>query len=280
MPSADEREALARLAAAELAEAHRSNTLIETPSSRLSGFDLRVGERVRALLEDGRRARGAVPLGRKIGFTNRSIWPLYGVDAPIWAHVWSDSVVASANGFARVSLGGLCQPRIEPEIAFRLAAPVKAGDDAAAILAACDACCHAIEIVQSHFRDWRFGLADAAADLACHGRLVLGRWRPIDASRRSAVAAALGDGEVTLQRGGTVVAQGHGRNALGHPALALGRYLVAALASEPAAPPLARGEIVTTGTLTDAFPVAAGETWTTIWHGADLEGLTVVFESA
>ena len=24
-------------------------------------------------------------VGRKIGFTNRGIWPLYGVDAPMWA---------------------------------------------------------------------------------------------------------------------------------------------------------------------------------------------------
>jgi hypothetical protein len=36
---------------------------------------------------------------------------------------------------------------------------------------------------------------------------------------------------------------------------------------------------VTTGTLTDAFPVAPGQTWTTIWQGLDVAGLSVVFEA-
>jgi 2-oxo-3-hexenedioate decarboxylase len=38
-------------------------------------------------------------------------------------------------------------------------------------------------------------------------------------------------------------------------------HLVQVLASQPAAPLLAAGEIVTTGTLTDAWPVTPGETW-------------------
>jgi hypothetical protein len=37
-------------------------------------------------------------------------------------------------------------------------------------------------------------------------------------------------------------------------------------------PPLAAGEIVATGTLTRAFPVAAGEEWTTELTGLPLEG--------
>ena len=31
-------------------------------------------------------------VGRKIGFTNREIWPLYGVDAPMWAPLFDRSV--------------------------------------------------------------------------------------------------------------------------------------------------------------------------------------------
>jgi len=34
---------------------------------------------------------------------------------------------------------------------------------------------------------------------------------------------------------------------------------------------------VSTGTLTDAHPVAAGETWRTEIHGLPLQGLTVHF---
>ena len=35
-----------------------------------------------------RLARGEMPLGYKIGFTNRGIWARYGVFAPIWGPVW------------------------------------------------------------------------------------------------------------------------------------------------------------------------------------------------
>ena len=43
------------------------------------------------------------------------------------------------------------------------------------------------------------------------------------------------------------------------PLLALA-HLIQALARQPEAPPLSAGEIVTTGVITDAHPVAAGET--------------------
>lgn len=36
-----------------------------------------------------RIARGERPLGFKIGFTNRTIWDLYGVHHPIWGPVWT-----------------------------------------------------------------------------------------------------------------------------------------------------------------------------------------------
>jgi 2-oxo-3-hexenedioate decarboxylase len=41
------------------------------------------------------------------------------------------------------------------------------------------------------------------------------------------------------------------------------RYLVDMLARDQVNPPLAAGEVVTTGTLTRARPVAPGETWST-----------------
>ena len=49
------------------------------------------------------------------------------------------------------------------------------------------------------------------------------------------------------------------------------------LASDPGNPSLAAGEIVTTGTLTRAFPVAPGETWTTEPKGVALDGVSIRF---
>jgi len=55
------------------------------------------------------------------------------------------------------------------------------------------------------------------------------------------------------------------------------RHLIDILARDQVNPPLAAGEIVTTGTLTRALPVTAGETWTTELTGIGLGGICVRF---
>jgi 2-oxo-3-hexenedioate decarboxylase len=81
---------------------------------------------------------------------------------------------------------------------------------------------------------------------------------------------------IDLKRDGTVVDQGRASNVLGGPVSAL-RHLVEVLAKDPVNPPLAAGEIVTTGTLTRAFPVAPGETWATEPEGVALDGIAIRF---
>ena len=78
-----------------------------------------------------------------------------------------------------------------------------------------------------------------------------------------------------------------GANVLGSPLISLG-YLVDLLEKQPGRQPLRAGEIITTGVLTDAHPVAPGETWRTEISGPaaqgardhfsmrPLEGITVV----
>ena len=52
-------------------------------------------------------------------------------------------------------------------------------------------------------------------------------------------------------------------------------FLVGLLKRQPEAAPLRAGEIISTGTLTDAHPVAPGETWRTEVTG--FRGLTLAF---
>src|SRR5262245_1348446 len=67
-----------------------------------------------------RVARGWKPLGRKIGFTNRTIWPRYGVYEPIWGTVYDRTLCQARDGVAALALAGLLNPRIEPEVCFGL----------------------------------------------------------------------------------------------------------------------------------------------------------------
>ena len=70
------------------------------------------------------------------------------------------------------------------------------------------------------------------------------------------------------------MAEGAGRNSLRSPALCLGE-LASAIARQPAAEPLAAGELVSSGTLTESQPVAASSTWTATVEGIDLPPLTL-----
>jgi len=227
-------------------------------------------------IEARRRAQGWRPVGRKIGFTNRTIWSRYGVWQPMWAHMWAHTVHFARAGRASLSLAPFVQPRIEPEIVFKLKAPVPLTDDPLQILASVEWMAAGFEIVQSHFRDWRFAAADCTAAFGLHGALVVGMPVPITEANRAATAAALPSLAVTLSRGATIIDRGVGANVLDSPALALG-HLAGLLAAQPGAPPLAAGELVTTGTVTDAWPAAPGETWSSDCSALGIEGLTVTF---
>jgi 2-oxo-3-hexenedioate decarboxylase len=238
-------------------------------------FSLDEAYQVTAAVRAKREARGERPIGRKIGFTNRTIWAEYGVYAPIWGYVYDRTVRDLTGKPLEVSLNGLAEPRIEPEIVFGLAAPPEPGMDALAIIQCIDWIAHGFEIVQSLFPNWSFRAPDTVAAYGLHGRLFIGP-RHSAAPRRDAWARELSGFEIDLFRNGAHVDHGAAANVLDGPLFAL-RHLVETLAQDRRGPPLAAGEIVTTGTLTRAFPVAAGEEWTTQLKRVPLEGARIGF---
>jgi 2-oxo-3-hexenedioate decarboxylase len=229
---------------------------------------------VLAEIETRRRAQGWWPVGRKIGFTNTTIWPRYGVYQPMWAHVWSGTVKYAIDGRATLPLQSLVQPRIEPEVVFGLNRAVPLTDDPVEVLACVDWFAPGFEIVQSHFPDWKFKAPDCTADCGLHGALAVGTPVPVTAENRAALAAMLPIFELTLSRGDTVIDLGIGANVLKSPGLARAHH-ARVLADLPQFPPLVAGEIVTTGTITDAWPVAPGETWSSDYGALGLEGITL-----
>lgn len=227
-----------------------------------------------AALHARRVAQGWRPVGRKIGFTNRTIWPRYNVFRPMWSHVWDRTVSHAPDGAATVDVAGLHEPRIEPEVVFGLAAPLPAEGLAREMLDAVDWIAAGFEIVHSVFPGWRFRAPDCTAAFGLHARLVVGpRWT-VGASERDRLAALLPAFEATLSRNGSVVDSGTGANVLDSPANAL-VHLRDVLASQPLFPAVAAGEIVTTGTLTDAWPVAPGDVWTSDYGVLPVRGLSL-----
>ena len=267
-----------RRVANELIDALDQAKTIPSIIQRNPHFDWDAAYRVAADLVRMRRARGEQTIGRKIGFTNRNIWAEYGAVGPIWAHVYDRTVQHATDGKATVSLKGSVQPRLEPEIAFRLKGPMPSSvNDPASMLELIEWYAPSFEIVDCHFADWKFGPADSAADFSFHWRLIVGTPCRIEPGAIPALVASLRDCQVTLSKGGAVSDRGVGANALGHPLSALA-HLAGALALQPQFEPLAAGEVITTGTLTAAMPIKAGETWSSRYEGLPgVAGLTLNF---
>jgi 2-oxo-3-hexenedioate decarboxylase len=259
--------------ALEIVALHEHPREVPPFSQRHPGLTIDSAYAVARRLHAHRLGQGYVPRGRKIGFTNRTLWARYGVSEPMWGTVYDRTLIRADGDRARVSLTGLVQPRIEPEVCFGLARSPR-GHSVEALLEAVAWVTHSVEIVQCHHPGWTVTIPDCAADNGLHGRLVLGP--PVPIAEIDALAERLPALEVVLSHEGRVVDRGVGANVLGSPLASLG-YLVDLLARQPEAPLLAAGEVVTTGVLTDAHPVAPGQVWTTSLQGLPLRGLTVEF---
>ncbi len=247
--------------------AHEEVREVAPFSERYPDLSAEAGYAAARALHAHRLARGWRPVGRKIGFTNRTLWPRYGVFEPMWGTVYDRTLVDAPQGRARVPLAGLVNPRIEPEICFGLKQRPQPG----AVASAIDWIAHSVEIVQCHHPGWKVTIADCTASNGLHGRLVVGPRQPF----RAEMAERLPAVEALLFRGAMLVDRGVAANVLGSPLLALG-HLVDLLARQRAEP-LRPGEIVSTGVITDAHPVRPGETWSTRIEGLALAGLVLEF---
>lgn len=237
------------------------------------GADFEAGLAIQQLINRQRLDRGDTPVGFKIGFTNRSIWPIYGVHAPIWAPVWQRTAheAPDATFDASALVSRLNRPRLEPEIVLGLRAappgfdPIRGApgaDTLAGLEDAIDWVAHGYELVQSPWPDWKFGAGQAMASQSLHGALVIGPRRRVRQPR--GLAAALSTLTISLHRddGAEPVARGRGSDVLDGPIQALGHWLYEAR-RRPASVEPAAGMLVTTGTLTDAQGVGPGQRWQT-----------------
>ena len=223
-----------------------------------------------------RMERGEQPFGYKIGFTNRTIWPLYQVFAPIWGIVW-DSTLQHCDGDGALSLAHTCQPRLEPEIVFGMKATPPPEASFEELFDAIDWMAPGFEVVQSQLPDWTFKAADTVADSGLHARLLVGSRLPVRtfAADAAELDSQLAQASMTLSRNGKVVEQGQGHNVLNSPLRALHHFL-GELRACPGAPDLQSGDVVTTGTWTDAWPMEPEQRWDATFS---LPGMTLALRT-
>lgn len=223
-----------------------------------------------------RLARGERPAGFKIGFTNRTIWQRYQVFAPIWGSVWN-TTLQFCDGRGRLALAGLCEPRLEPEIVFGIASTPPASPTLQQLFECIAWLAPGFEVVQTHCPGWKFSAAETVADSGLHGRLVVGPKLPARAVAPDGAAldARLAGLQVALSCDDRAIDSGRGANVLDGPLHAL-LHFVHELQRCPGAPLLQAGDVVTTGTWTDAWPIAGGQRWRAVFD-APVGTLELVF---
>ena len=260
--------------ASELMSVLGTGRTVEPYSKRAAGLDLgeayTIAERVREL----REKRGEHAVGRKIGFTNRAVQKTFGVSAPIWNYMF-DATVRDLGASGTFALAGTCAPRIEPEIILHLAKAPRPGMAEPELAGCVDWVAHGFEIVDAIFPNWSFTAPDAVAGFGVHAALLMGPQRSIAADRAQWIEQ-LARFTITLASSDGVTRSGSGANVLDSPLTAL-KFLVDEIARYPHSRPVEAGEIITTGTLTDAMPIAAGQKWSTQLEGIALDGIAVEF---
>ena len=209
-------------------------------------------------------------IGKKIGFTNRNIWGVYNVNEPIWGPITSKSVSFTETSFQKIDLSQFCEPRIEPEVVICLREKPRHTDEDLNICI--DWIAPGFEIVDSIYPNWSFALPDTIASGGLHGCLAIGKKLFIN----NDVERDLANLKVRLFKDGSFEEEGTGANVLDGPVSAV-RYLHKSLAGIKNQVLLSSGNIITTGTMTDAKPVLPGEKWIGKFEGIIESELSVEF---
>jgi len=160
-------------------------------------------------------------------------------------------VVFEGCTLGRLDASDLTDPKLEPELALRLGAPLDPPVTPADVLAAADAVVPVIEVVDSRIAGWELTTGSAVADNALAARVVLGGRIGDPADLDLALEG------VVVRRNGERVATGVGADVLGSPARVVA-WLVDTLTERDER--LVAGDLISTGSLTELIPFEPGDT--------------------
>ena len=216
------------------------------PPAALGALTLAQAYDVQDALVALRSARGDRQSGWKLGITSPVKQRVMGITHPLFGRTFADS--ESIGGV--VAHAALLAPRAEPELAFGLADAIAPSMDLAALAKSIAWIAPALEITDSRYCGGTRTAVQLVADNTSSAGYAFGPPRAL----RGAVEIEPFD--TTLLRNGAVIATGSTADVLGDPVRAL-----SALAVHLASRGLRAdaGDIVLSGAITDAVPVAAGD---------------------
>lgn len=228
--------------AGRIVEARRAGRPLAATITDAAAVTMDDAYRIQEAVTGARLAVGERLAGWKLGYTTAAMRQQMGVDEPNFGPL-TDAMLLRAGDMAGP---GLLQPRVEPEIGFRLDRPLAPPISLEDVLAAAVPFA-ALEVVDSVWVGYRFRIEDNTADGSSAARMVAGTDLPPE---------GLDHVGVVLSRNGEPCGTGTGAAALGHPGAAV-VWLAGELARRGRR--LEPGQVVITGGLTAAVPLERGD---------------------
>lgn len=232
-----------------LRTAERNQQPIERLTASVPDLDEVGAYRLQAQLVEVQAADESTSvIGLKLGLTSEAKQATMGVHEPIYGWLLGSR---GHRGDGALPVARLIHPRIEPEVAVTLRAPLRGSgvtpDDIAEHI---DLVFPAMEVIDSRYANFRFTHADVVADNTSAALWVVG------AEGKKVSPWRLRDLHATFEKNGQVAYTATGAAILGDPLNALA-WLANKLAEHGAELPA--GQIILTGALTDAVPFANGD---------------------
>jgi 2-oxo-3-hexenedioate decarboxylase len=225
-------------------EAARTATAVPQLTIEAPDLTPEDGYAVQALAMARRLSRGEKRVGVKMGLTSRAKMIQVNVEEVIWGRL-TDGMRVEEGG--ATSMSNYVHPRVEPEIAFLMGAPLAGDVSAVEAMNAVEAVAPAMEIIDSRYKDFKFTWADVVADNCSSSGFVIGNWCAPDSDIANAGMVMEIDGQARQIGSSAAI--------LGNPVRSL---VAAARMVSQWGERLEAGYIVMAGGATAAEPMAAG----------------------
>ena len=228
----------------------------QLPSNTIPDFSLSDAYRIALEIKKIREKKMEKAAGIKVGFTNKTIWNKYSVNAPIFGFMYSSTVLSDKQPF---SPERFLEPKFEPEIFFKLNKRPHSEMSDIDLISCCKSFGIGVELVQSIYKGWTFKLPDTVAGFGLHGQYKILRETliPSDTSMRVGLIDELKNFSLTLTKNNIALEQGNSKNILGEsPLMALRSYVEFC---EKNSEWFILNGVVTTGTITDAYDISKSD---------------------
>lgn len=222
----------------------RSTKSTVTPPSTTWTLDLKWAQAVQLSDKQLRIASGEKVVGAKLGLTSFAKQQAMNIEKPVFGFLTDKMQVGS-----KIARATFNQPRIEPELVFKLAQDISEPIELAQASQYIDAVAVGFEIIDSRYPKFQFTFEDVIADNTSAAGFAVGPWHKY-------VGADLSELLGWIEEDGVQLASGLLSELLGDPL----KTIVALSAwMHSVGETLSAGSVVLAGAMTNAFPISAGK---------------------